>query len=794
MPNCLYSCRRNLLAATTALAAWMGIYTPALAQSSQIEEVTVTAERRTTSIQSTALAITAVSADSLEKSNVVRLSDINGLVPSLQVTSSAGFETIVTIRGVGLETPENALTTSPGVALFIDGAYVANSISLDQTLFDVDHVEVLRGPQGALYGQSATGGAILLVTRQANLDGWSGEAEASYGTYNLHREFADINIPLGDTLAVHIAAQNYGHDGFTKDVLLPSYQPDNADDIVGKIDALWQPTSNFSVRLSSESYHADQDAAAQKNVNDPNADPWTISQDYPAKFDMATNLTHLTAEWDASWFTIKSVTAYQWLDNVQGEDSSRSAFSILGKYDDVVAWDTSLVNYNEELDIQSNSNSPFQWDVGTFLLSQKSSQFVAEFECTSPPCAPPTAANLTVFPGIESYLYPGQNFGPPSPATNLAYGNHSEVDRKSWSIFAQATYNITDQLSATLGGRLNADTYSQNSYNFSEFVTDDVVHSSTDHVETYRAELDYKITPDNMVYFSVNRGYKPGGVNGIYGQSYNPATCTNPFSSATCNPYEPLVIPNEFKPEVNTSYEVGSKNSFLDNHLTANFAGFFYVYHDMQFIATDPVPFDGGMDNIPSTHIWGGEMEVNYLGLDDHFHAHGDLSLENGAIQGNFKTVDSTVQNQIEATNPNCAFGGQYYNPYCWLAVVAGARDVGGNPPAKMPNVLGSFNASYDFTAGWGTITPRFEVIYRGDFWARVFDEPALDKVPAYTQVNLNLDFIPDNSAFRFSVTATNVGNVAGVNSRYTDPYGTFTTSQQFIPPRQVFGTISYTF
>src|SRR5580658_5678187 len=146
--------RKQLLGASSVLAAFAWMNAPAHAQTSEgaaPELVTVTAERRTTDIQSTPLAITAISADSLEKSNVVRLSDINGLVPSLQVTSSAGFETVVTIRGVGLETPENSLTTSPGVATFIDGAYIANSITLDQTFFDVDHLEVLRGPQGALY-------------------------------------------------------------------------------------------------------------------------------------------------------------------------------------------------------------------------------------------------------------------------------------------------------------------------------------------------------------------------------------------------------------------------------------------------------------------------------------------------------------------------------------------------------------------------------------------------------------------------------------------------------------------
>jgi iron complex outermembrane recepter protein len=789
MPSRSRLFRMNLLASTGVLMALAGV--PAHAQTAgdsaaSPEVVTVTAERRATNIQETPLAITAIGADELIKSNVVQLADINGLVPSLEINRSAGFETVVAIRGVGLETPENSLTTSPGVALFIDGAYIANSISLDQSLFDVDHVEVLRGPQGALYGESATGGAILLVSKQPRLDDFNAGVEASYGTYDLHRVAADVNIPVASDFAVRISGQEYYHSDFTKNTDGPGL--DNANDIDAKFQALWKPTSNFSAALTTQYYHAYEHAAAQKSILDPNPDPWTVTQDFVPPFDNVTELTHLNVEWDESWFTVKSVTAYQWLSNRQGEDSSRSAYSLINAFDDVVHWNTSLQNYNEQLDFQSNSNSPFQWDVGTFLLSQKSSQFVTEFEGFG---VPPTPTTLAVLPMIQD-----------NP--NLAYGNITEVDRKSWSVFAQGTYNFTDNLSATLGGRLNADTYTDNGINFggANFGGPSVTpysHSSSDHVPTYRIELDDKLTPDNLVYVSSNRGYKPGGVNGDNSQAYNPNTCTNPFDRTTCSPLQYLVVGNQFKPETNTAFEVGSKNTFLDSHLSANFAGFYYIYKDMQYIATDPVPFQGGIVNIPSTHIWGVEGEAHYTGgPEDRLHLDGVLSLEDGAIQNGYKAIDSTVANQIISSNAAafgpCAFGGQYYNPYCWTAVVAGAKNVGGNPPAKLSKVIGSFDASYDFQVPYGVFTPRFEFIYRGSYWARIFDEPTLDKVPAYSLVNLNFDFVPDNSAFKVSLLISNVGNTAGVNSQYTDPYGTGTTSRQYIPPRQVIGTVSYRF
>ncbi len=726
----------------------------------------MTAERRTTNIQTTPLAITAITADALTKENVNQLVDVNGRVPSMEITKSSGYETIVTIRGVGLETPENAPITSPGVSMFIDGVYIANTISLDQTLFDLDHIEILRGPQGALYGQSSTGGAITMVTKQPKLDEFSGTGDVTLGNYNLHRERAEVNIPLGDTFAVRMSVQDYAHDGFTRNTAGPDL--DDAGDTSGKIAVLWKPTDDFSATLTTQFYSADYNGSAQKNINDPNSDPWTVTQDYPARFALETNITHLNLEWDLPWFTIKSVTAYQWLDHHQQEDSSRSAFSLIHMYDDVAAWNTHMQNYNEEFDILSNGDTAFDWVTGIFLLSQKSHQFVAEFECTNPTtCTPATPSQLAVLPDIQT-----------NTPSNVGFGQNLYTLHQSYSWFAQGTYHITDNLRVTGGVRLNYDSYDNIAYNFSGFGHSTVPHKYWDLVPTWRGEVQYDLTPENMLYASAARGYKPGGVNGKGGLLETPT----------------------FSPETNTAFEVGSKNSFLDNSLRANFAAFYYIYKNMQFIATDPIEFAGGVENIPSTHIWGGEAELSYTALQQKLHVDGTLSLEDGQIEGTYKTIDSTVQQQIIATAPGCRFGGVFYNPACWNAELAAERNVGGNAPAKMPNVLGSLSLSYDFSVPDGMIipsgifTPRLTYIYRGSFWQRIFAEPSVDKVPGYSLVNLNFEYVPTDSPITVQLTISNLFDEAGVNSRYTDPYGTFTTSQQFIPPRQIMGTVSYSF
>jgi iron complex outermembrane receptor protein len=336
---------------------------------------------------------------------------------------------------------------------------------------------------------------------------------------------------------------------------------------------------------------------------------------------------------------------------------------------------------------------------------------------------------------------------------------------------------VTSELRVTAGIRANSDYFKDNSFNFSAFGTNTVVHSKKDTVPTWRLEADYDLTPNNMVYASYARGYKPGGVNGSYGQ---------------------VVIPNTFKPETNDALEIGSKNDFFDHSLRLNAAAFYYKHKNYQYIETDPVPFDGGIANVPEVRDYGVELEAQYVGLADHLRLGGTLALEHGEVVGSYKTIDSTIANQIENStsfSSPCAFGGAFYNPACWAAVVAAAKDINGKSPPAMPEVSGSVNASYRFDLPTGTLTTRAQYTYRGSEWARIFNEPTLDRIKAYGVTDLYVEYVPaSNNALRLSLTGTNVFDKAGVNSRYTDPYGTGQTSEQYIPPRQVIATIAYRF
>lgn len=748
----------------------------ASAGSATVGEIVVTAERREVNLQSVPLAITAVGAKQLDQSFVTNVAGLNGTIPSLEVTKASGFENLVTIRGVGSETPENSLTTTPGVSEFVDGVYIANTISLDQTLFDIADIEVLRGPQGALYGESSIGGAIILNTQQPKLNTWDASGDFSAGTYSLFRERAEANIPVGDTFAIRISGQRFDHEGFTTDPLIPGFRLDDAHDWSVKGAMLWKPTSDFTATFTAQFYQSDQNGDAQKNINDPSPDPRVVYQDFPAHFALQNDLFHLNLEWDQPGFVVKSVTGYQYLAHVQREDSSRSAFALIGEYDDVAAWNTTVFNITEELDVMSPSDSKVQWDVGGFYMNQKSHQFVAEFECTSFCFSPPTPAQLTILPNIES-----------SPPGNLSYGNDSHAVHWTYAVFGQVTYPVTDHFRVTGGARYNYDYDADPSFNFSAFGFSFPDNKATTSEPTGRIEGDYDLTPDNMVYGSVARGYKPGGANGNNNQ---------------------YIVPLTFQPETNTAFEIGSKNLFLDKTLRFNVSAFYYIHDNFQYIETDPVPFAGGISNIPRVDDYGAEFESNYASPDGHLHIDGSLALERGTVVGEYKTIDSTSANAIEgpnftggfedATFGPCAFYADYDTIYsaagraCYAAVYAAAINVEGKQPPDMPNVSGSIALSYKIDTSIGAFTPRVQVVYRGSEWARIFNDPNLDNVPAYTVVNLGIDYDPTNTHFHASLVATNVGNVAGIESRYTDPYGTFTTSDQYIPPLQVIGTIAF--
>ena len=224
--------------ATPALAAEPGVDEQ---QAAQLEEVVVTAERRPIDLQKSALSVSAVTAETLAQGNITDITGLNGTVPGLVVARSGGGERVISIRGIGSETPENT-NTQPGVSYHVDGVYIFNSIAANAAFIDVAQVEVLRGPQGTMFGQGSTGGTINVVSNKPTLGDYTGSANLGGGNHGLFKGDAALSVPLGDTVAIRGAVQRYKHDGYAKATGVaghPDYELDQADETGWKLSGLW---------------------------------------------------------------------------------------------------------------------------------------------------------------------------------------------------------------------------------------------------------------------------------------------------------------------------------------------------------------------------------------------------------------------------------------------------------------------------------------------------------------------------------------------------------------------------
>ncbi|MEM7017326.1 MAG: TonB-dependent receptor, partial [Pseudomonadota bacterium] len=241
------SFRKNALASAIALVTASGS-TQVLAQADEgsglvIEEIIVTASRRAESIQDSSLVIEALTGDQLKDRGVNNLVDLGNIVPSLQV-GAAGPALQVYIRGVGNSTATSF--GSPAIAVSKDGAYIPRAPSIASHFYDLQRVEILKGPQGTLYGRNATGGAVNLITNGPDFDGLSGYAAADVGDYNKIQVEGAVNIPLSETFATRISAINVDRDGYMSD--------GTSDDKhwSTRFQTLWEPSEKISWKFQGQ--------------------------------------------------------------------------------------------------------------------------------------------------------------------------------------------------------------------------------------------------------------------------------------------------------------------------------------------------------------------------------------------------------------------------------------------------------------------------------------------------------------------------------------------------------------
>ena len=742
------------------LASLISLNVAAQDRASLLEELIVTAEKRSESLQELSQAVTTLSAEDLDERNIITFVDLSSIAPGMTVVKNEGYRTVISIRGVGNEANQNEIA-NPSVSYHLDGIYVASSFALHTDFLDVERIEVLRGPQGTLFGQNATGGAINVITRKPDTGEFSGQADLTLGNYNLLRARGSVNIPLSDTLALRASVAAHNHDGFSRNVILDQ-ELDQADNVFGRVRLLWTPMENLRLNLAAQYYDEDTNGAAQKGILDPIPGNRRLAQDADNSYNQESQMYSVVAEWDWPSFTVKSLSSYQDDDIAIVRDNDRNDFMTLSNQDIFLLPSVVDPEANRQKTFTQEFNlisarplwGRLDWVAGVFYLNTEVDFLFREYIDfnTDGVYGPGTTT-------VEQVL----NFG-----GEVGFISASEPERNSLSFYGQGTYSFTDRMRLVAGLRYTEDEVYSEVTNFFGRAGTAILKINSKKV-TGRGVVEFDLNETTMVYASYTRGFKPGGSNLTYGRE---------------DVIAPVVVLPTFADETVEAWELGAKTDFANNRVRINAAVFYYDYKNLQYQATDPEPFEGGVGNLPESEIYGAEGEL--LGfITSKFTLDARLAWLKTEITESHLALDNVRSDA--ATNallPQCGF-----NIFCddiQQARAAAVTDVKGNELAKTPTVTASVMLRYRGRLGsWGDFKGGVQYIYRGGFQHRIFNNPKTDNVPGYDVVNLALTIAPDAYPWRLELMAMNLTDEDGINARFTDVFGVGSTGDELIAPRQ---------
>ncbi len=720
------------------------------------EEVLVTAEKRTESLQNLSQAVTALTAEDVENRQLSSFVDLSAIAPGVNVAKNEGFKTVITIRGIGNEANQNAIA-NPSVSYHLDGVYVASPFALQTDFLDLERIEVLRGPQGTLFGQNSTGGGINVITKAPTFDEVYGSADLTLGEYSQVKARAAVNLPLSDSLAARISVMSNKHDGFSDNVA-NGQDLDDADSISARAKVLYQPSDTFSATLTAQVFDEEVNGQAQKGIYDPTPGARNLAQDSLSSYELESQLYSLTLEWDLGAVTLKSLTSYQNDDIAIQRDNDRHDYRTLPPYFLLQSYFDPETNEQKTTTQEFNliSNEPafgrLDWVAGIFYLDTEVDISILErldfgFDGVFDP-----------FTLDDIYAYGG----------DVGFISDSKPERESISLYGQGTWSLTERSRLIGGLRYTEDEVYSAVTNFYGREGTEILEIESEKV-TGRLALEVDLGDATMLYASYTRGFKPGGSNLTFGREAV---------------VSPIVVLPVFEEETIDAYELGLKTDLADGRVRLNGAAFFYTYDNLQYQATDPEVFQGGVGNIPESEIMGAELELGAF-LSDSLIFDARLAWLDTEITASHLALDNVASEA--ATNALLAQGLNLFSPEVERARAAQIADVQGNELAKTPGFTANLALTYSHAlAAWGDIEGTLSYTHRGDFRHRIFNNPLTDEVDGYDTVDLLVRLLPSGANWRLELIGKNLTDEDGINARFTDVFGVGATGDQFIPPRQL--------
>ena len=548
------------------------------ASADTLEEIVVTAEKRSENLQKVPLTINVVSAEQLASTGAISAVDLNAMVPGMQVVAQGPFA-MVSIRGIG--TQQANQFGDPVIGYNVDGVIHDRSINASAGFFDVQRIEVLKGPQGTLYGRNATAGAINIITNKPS-DEFGVAAQVDVGNYNTVNVSGMINAPISDTLSSRFAFQTIHHTGYFSDGF------NDSDEVDARAHILYKPSSTVSILLSAD--YAHQGGKGPEDVPLPiGNDPWdshfyswsvgastagtpNVPQSYYNLVPFENNRFYgISAQLDADlgFATLTVVPAFRYTHQYMLYHNF-DAYSYLDNPSQQTTVEARLGHTSD------GSAGSLTWVGGLYFFRLSQTAIAAyEYNCF---CANDASA---------AYIISPNNVG----------RNLSDLNSRSYAGFAQATYSFTQTLRATLGGRYTHDQKSENGtqvtnlYTIGVVVTPPDVGSASWSNFSWKAGIEGDLSDSSLLYASVSTGYKAGGLN----EGFN------------APPYQPEKL---------TAYSLGSKNKLWNDRLLLNGEVFYWDYKNHQVATTSGLP-GGGVGyvgvNIPKSTEYGADLDLQAL-------------------------------------------------------------------------------------------------------------------------------------------------------------------------------------
>ncbi|GGD73365.1 TonB-dependent receptor domain-containing protein [Lacimicrobium alkaliphilum] len=733
----------------------------------RVEEVVVTAQKTVKNLQQVAAAVSSVSGNELNSLNIGNPFDMSNKVPGLVVSSVQGYRPTISIRGVGNEIPDNA-GTKQAVAFHVDGVFMANDYALWADLFDIDRIEITRGPDGTLYGNSSTGGALNVITQKPDFTRSGGYAELALGTYQQQEFRGAFNMAVSPSVAIRLAASHRENKGYSKNLAIDGYRLDDRDNQTYKAQLSWQPNDQVSLLLQQQNFTSDTHGPALKGGFDMiSDDPREVSHDTAEFYKLDTSLTSLHLDWQLDVANLNAVVSRQRYDMRRRLDFDRSSLT---------ANDPAPLPLTGELDLLGEA--PIPQFVGN--LSQLDHSYTAEINLTS--AADESGIqwvigafylDTEVFSNTRNFYDADRDGNPVNEVVQgpNIFANNADIDFinsdyrnfNSYALFGQVTYPLSDKLNLTGGLRYTKNKFEDERCSLNCVPDRSPISSrpedETDNI-TGKLAADYQWSDTAMSYFSVATGIKPAGSNS---------------SSDT------RFFPEVFDQERVLSYELGNKLDLWQQRLRINTAVFFYDYKDYLFESSGIGRFASGASNLPEAEIYGLELEANAF-LTPSLTLDLNLSAMDSEITEGRDAID-----RAEAENLSVGLIISGADTEVINAVrESTAIDLTGNKLAKIPDLTANLRLTHELALGNGNLLSSLGFSYRSEYYSRVFNSPVRDKVPSSSRYDMNIRYQPDFAQWHVELNVQNLFDKDDIASRYTDTFGLGFTSDQYMAPRTV--------